>query len=145
MNAALDWLIRFLSGISQIITLFEDDDCKPHTASQEPVLQCVCGDKPYTISEEIRTKTAADWSFWCTGVLKMINNDGYEVFVYIDVPFDELRQTVLYKTCISPDSTTCSVYLRKTKENATMGVLGYICQNIDIFFKTPPKCLHLQC
>jgi len=124
INAIFDTILGILYGLSRLITVFEEDDCKPRPAQFSSVLNCVCGDLSYAVSEKNRVGTEADGALWCTGVLKMVNMDGDTKYVSNPFSLHELAADLhvsgqAYIDCISKyNAATCepqrlAVYLDK--------------------------------
>ena len=118
-NALFDWGVGLFSSYIQLNTVFESDTCKPYPTAQDMVMDCVCDDKKYSISTSRRKESLEEWSFWCTGILKMVNSDGYEVYVYNHISFDDLSNDLHdtgreYLKCISENNENqCTDQYRK--------------------------------
>jgi len=84
-NAAFDSVLGILYGISRILGIVENEECRPRPVEFSSILKCVCGDVAYTIDRVHRTEVASGGALWCTGLLKMINAEGN--IVYIENPY----------------------------------------------------------
>lgn len=129
-NAACDWLIGFVSSLQVLGSTFDNEDCKPRPIKLDSVMSCVCDDEGYSIEDKRKKESLKDWAFWCTGILKMVNSEGYDMYVYNDTPLEELEQDLHqaglnYLECISNknkgDCTSENKEIRKDKYNHFWG------------------------
>jgi len=124
VNAAFDSVLGILYGLSRLLGVFEEDDCKPKPVQFSSVLSCVCGDAAYAIHQSRRTQGVSEGALWCTGLLRMINSKGDTVYVENKFPLHELASDLhlsgqRYIDCISvKNAAECNqerkaVYLSK--------------------------------
>jgi len=73
VNAVFDSVLGLLYGISRLLAVFEEDNCKPKPAQFSSVLNCVCGDTVFAVHHRRCIAQASEGALWCTGLLKMIN------------------------------------------------------------------------
>ena len=97
VTAVFDWLHGLMYGISGIVVLAEKEECKPRPVRMQSVLDCVCGDKEFHIPTKQRNELDTDAAFWCSGILKMVNADGRDTYIYNKFSFHELVQDLHQK------------------------------------------------
>jgi hypothetical protein len=124
-TAIYDWILGIMHGVSGIAMLLEPEECRPLPVQLASVLDCVCGDKGVRIASDRRKESIGNFAFWCSGVLKMVNSDGYEKYVYNKWSFEELVTDLHEKgynylqNCVSQrtlSSEQCAVLLSKIED-----------------------------
>ena len=85
--------------------------CKNPNYAQRYVMQCACGDMPYTIPQPQRSqKKISDGAMWCTGTLSMPLIDGNIGIIYNPYSLDELSvgvgEITKYIQCLNWSATT---------------------------------------
>jgi len=110
INAAFDSVLGILYGLSRLLSVFEEDNCKPKPVRFSSVLNCVCGDSPFIVHPKRRAQDRSDGALWCTGLLKMINSNGDIVYVDNNFPLQELAADLhlagqSYIDCIATKNT----------------------------------------
>jgi len=118
INAVFDSVLGLLYGVSRLLGVFEENDCKPKPVQFSSVLNCVCGDTVFAIQQRRRTAQASEGGLWCTGLLKMVNGDGDTVYLANKFPLAELAADLhvagqLYIDCIAVQNAGLCVEQRK--------------------------------
>ena len=90
INAAFDSVLGILYGLSRLLSVFEEDNCKPKPVRFSSVLNCVCGDTAFIVHPKRRAQDRSGGALWCTGLLKMINTNGDTVYIDNNFPLHEL-------------------------------------------------------
>lgn len=105
INQSLDYILGIMHGLSGLMKVFEPPSCQGTPTDATDILQCVCGDSKYQISSVNRALSLADGGWWCTGVLKMFDTNGKQVYVYNPYSFKQLSDDLntngkLYLQCL---------------------------------------------
>jgi len=108
-NAAFDSALGMLYGLSRLLGIVENEECKARPVEFSSILKCVCGDTPYTIDSIHRSELASTGALFCTGLLKMINAEGNVVYIENPYSLHQLAQDLhtpgqAYIDCIAVNS-----------------------------------------
>ena len=119
MNAIVDYSLGVIYSLARLLSLVEDDKCKPSNTDSSYVLQCACGDTKYHVNAAARDAKIQQGSLWCTGIQKHVNMEGNTVFVYNPFSLSELALDLHtagqeYIDCITVNNAkTCSAEKRR--------------------------------
>ena len=122
-------LLGVVWGIQSIMYAFNPSSCTLTDYNQKLVLQCVCGDTPYSIPKPQRAATLG--AFWCYGALSVTLVDGTQGVIFNPYSLDELSQGLAgvtqYIQCLATSPST--TYCKQPPGESTLGVLTR--QNVD--------------
>ena len=139
ITAAFDFITGILYGVAGIGKITQEEKCSLRPKIFSTALQCVCGDKPVLIAKSSET---VEYDFWCRGILRMIDQDGRETFLW---------QQDRYSTLVEKYELAGKAYLNCITEN---GEESTICRNLlskieDVhkhsFGRVSPVAVMLRC
>ena len=110
-DSTIDYIVGLIWNIQDILFAYNMRSCKNPNYAQRYVMQCACGDMPYTIPQPQRSqKKISDGAMWCTGTLSMPLIDGNIGIIYNPYSLDELSvgvsEITKYIQCLNWSATT---------------------------------------
>ena len=125
-------LLGIVWGVQNIMYAFNLASCKLSDYTQKLVLQCACGDRPFTIP---RPQRAATWNqggaLWCSGSMVTTLLDGSKGIIFNPYSLDQLSSGLVgvtaYIQCLA--TSTTNVLCSKPSAEISLPVLTR--QNVD--------------
>eukprot|EP00961_Rhodomonas_salina_P079000 1062346-Rhodomonas_salina.1 len=101
IDAAIAWAKGVITGLQDVVQTMDMANCKLPDFYMVDVFKCACGDAPYHIHSERRSKKMQDAEFWCSGSLEMVSNGGDTTYIVNPYSMDELGEAMGRVTSLS--------------------------------------------